>query len=74
MSTDKGVLCIRAHLSSECAMAGKLLRTIIFSAHRTSWHAIEELLNAVPNDLQDKQTARWRDYKLRELSFVGITV
>jgi len=55
-------------------MAARLLSVILFAAYRTSSDAIHELLNApADSQQQSEQTQRWRDYKLQELSFVGIT-
>ena len=47
---------------------------IYFTAYRTSHEAIEQLLNAREVSQRDERTRLWRDYKLQELYFVGITV
>ena len=47
---------------------------IYFTAYRTSHDAIKELLNAKDLEQQNERTRRWRDFKLQELYFVGITV
>jgi len=49
-----------------------LLFNIIFVPWRSSYEPINSLLNA--GDDKDVQTCSWRDRKLAELTFVGITV
>jgi len=49
-----------------------LLFNIIFVPWRSSYEPINSLLNA--GDDKDIQTSSWRDRKLAELTFVGITV
>lgn len=45
------------------------------AGHWVAYEAIEALLNPQEKDgAQDAQTQRWRDCKLQELNFVGITV
>ncbi len=46
---------------------------VIFVPWRSSYEPIKSFLN-VENDLKDVQTSSWRDRKLAELTFVGITV
>ena len=56
-------------------MLVRLSSVVLFAASRTSYDSMHELLNAPANSQQQNdQTRRWRDYKLEELSFVGITV
>ena len=46
---------------------------VIFVPWRSSYDPIKSLLNA-GNGFKDVQTSNWRDRKLAELTFVGITV
>lgn len=46
----------------------------IYAPDPSTYDPIEILLNASSEDERDRLTARWRDNKLSELSFVGVVV
>lgn len=41
---------------------------------KTSFNSMDKLLSIQDEDRRDELTIKWRDYKLQELNFVGITV
>lgn len=46
----------------------------IYAPDPSTYDPIEILLNAQTEEERDELTARWRDNKLSELSFVGVVV
>ena len=52
---------------------GRLLQ-IIFAPWPSTYEPVKALLNASSEYEQDRFTAEWRDRKLAELTFVGLTV
>lgn len=46
----------------------------IYAPDPSTYDPIEILLNAESEEERDELTARWRDNKLSELSFVGVVV
>lgn len=50
------------------------LGQIVFAPWPSTYEPVKSLLNAPSEAEKDQLTATWRDKKLGELSFVGITV
>lgn len=52
----------------------KLFYTGLIAPADTTYATIMVLLNCPDPDERDKLTMQWRDHKLNELSFIGVTV